>query len=663
VRLVSDDGALDCIVSPPGGDWAEVAIPLPEMTLSPGFDPKAVKWFQLFCYNPEPFTLEIDDIRLVPGEGGWRREEKAAGERHLVADFEAAGGRIEYAANRSKAERVPSDEGAEGHCLRWIQAAAKDGGWLTFTRVPEDIRPYRRLRFRARLVAGGGQKIYVRFRSDAGDLGATLPEIGTEWQIVDLLLPEMYLRDFDPKERCLLRLVCFETAGFTLEIDDVELLREGDGWRYSPRERLAMGIDPAAPRYCIADFGRERDVEKIIVEDSSIERFPLGKGRRSKKGHAIRWTFPKDGPEACLTFTRVPADIREYRSLRLRARASRPLKGAIRMRLRSWDGELSHQLTGLSGKWRTFEVLLPRMSLDREFKPEAVMVFRLFHRGSKGLKLELDDIELVKGAGGWKKTKAQHLADVFGEDRAKKVKVIETDHFEIWTDSKTARKKFPKALEQTYEYVCKELGIEGMRDRLPVYIFQSSKLYHDFCVRKGWTRDYAEQTAGHAARGYFATYYQAPKSAVVTHELTHSIFHRSVGDMGGSWLQEGVAVYVEERWQKKDPAQTFAPLLRSGKYVPLSEFITMESLAAEEDITGGARTAGALYQQAGAFFAFLLRGPFSQRSSRIVGGLALLDPREEGYEAEIERVFGVKIEDVERAWLDWGKKPPKAKGR
>ena len=221
-------------------------------------------------------------------------------------------------------------------------------------------------------------------------------------------------------------------------------------------------------------------------------------------------------------------------------------------------------------------------------------------------------------------------------------------------------KKFPKALEKTHDFVCKELGIEVMPGKLPVYIFQNSNLYFDFCVRKGWARAAAQATAGHAVGSYFATYYQAPGSATVTHELTHSIVHRTLGEGGGSWFQEGIAVYVECRWQRRSAAADFAPRIRSGAFVPLVEFMRIDGLIGGEDLKGGPMAATWLYAQAGAFFEFLLRGPYAETATDRVKAISVLDTAAGDVVKEVERILGRSIDQIEKDWVAWGSAPPKA---
>ncbi len=660
LTMDSKQGSLLSPLPAPTSEWTELEIPLENMTTWGDFEPEDIAWIQLYSYRSRRCTIEIDSVRLVKGEGGWRGSRGGDHPEFKVADFEGAMASTRFSAAESKAEIVDSGDRGGGKVLRWTQARANDGGWLTFNHLPPDLTPYRWLSFKYRQVEGNPESLYVRIRSNEKILGAELPAATEKWQVVSICLPDMRRDEgFDPKEEYLvIRLVCFETAGFVVEVDDLVLKKEGDGYEYSARERLAMGVDLTAPIYRIADFERRVTTSCLVAVDSAVEQFPLKRSRK-KEGSALRWKVDPRAGSPVLNLRNVPVDIRKYRTLRMRARVNRRVDQPIEFRFRSMEGGLEAKFEGLTSRWKTYEFALPKMSQWGEFDPKDVMLLRFDYEGEKGFQLELDDIELVKGAGGWVKSKDQQLADVFGEDRYRKTKEIETDHFVIWTDSKAARKKFPKALEKTYEFVCQELGIDGFEGKLPVYIFQNSDLYAAFCVRKGWSKGAALATAGHASASYFATYYQAPDSAVVTHELTHSIFNRARGVGGGSWFQEGVAVYVEERWQKRSPAVMFAPALRSGKFVPLPQLIQTKRLIGGEDIKGGAGSAGALYSQAGAFFEFLLRGPFAKLRPEAIRSLAVLDYTRSDVVPELEKILGATIEEIEDLWIEWGENPPK----
>ena len=375
---------------------------------------------------------------------------------------------------------------------------------------------------------------------------------------------------------------------------------------------------------------------------------------------AGRWVVPSSKGTVWIDLEEIPPTLEPYRFLRLRARAPKGFDEEVYVRFRGDTGYLSTVMPPLDkrGKWTDIEIDLPRMERDASPAPDEDYVMRLVVFGTDGFQLDIDDIELHRGPGGWSMTQEEYVASVFGEKRRKKVKDIETAHFRIHTDSAGARTKFPAALEKTYDFARETLGLEEMKEPLDVFIFQSSKHYFDFCVRKGWTQEAAERTAGHAWSRYFATYYQAPSSPVVAHELTHSLVHRIWGDGGGSWFQEGTAVCVEERWQKRDAATRFAPRLRSGNFVPLAEFMREARLIHGEDVRGGAHTSHAMYDQAGAFFEFLLRGPLAEEKPDAIRQLAKVEWSAATIVREVERIYGRSLQELERAWKEWGGDPP-----
>jgi hypothetical protein len=668
LRFVCEDGVLSGYLPGIPDRWESFEINLPDLKSGGGLETMGVAWMQISVIRPQAGAIEFDDIELVKGGNGWRySEEEAAARiadpRYLVEDFEAADSMARSQAEQSTAARIATKK-PKGHALRWTQAPAADGGWLDFVRVPDDIAPYRVLRFRARLSSGVADDVYVRFRG-TGILEATFPIVGDEWETVEILLPEMHADgEFDPADIDFLRFVCFETKGHQLEIDDIELLKEGAGWRYSAEERRELGIDPTAPTFRLADFERRNPLAHLAVRNSHIETVELKK-RGKVKGRHLRWTVKKESDWPGVAFLSVPRDLREYRTLRMRVRINKMPPDGFTICFQCMKGILRKEIPAIPKRWQVLEIPLPEMVADEDFDPKNVRVCRLVYYGEEAFVMEMDDLELVKGAGGWKMSEAEQVGFVFGKDRARKVRQIETDHFLVWTDSAAARKKFPKALEKTHDFVLKELGlpemgIEEMPGQLPVYIFQSSNLYFDFCVRKGWSKAAAEATAGHAAGSYFATYYQAPGSATVTHELTHSIVHRTLGEGGGSWYQEGIAVHVEMKWQRKSAAADFAPRIRSGAYVPLAEFMKIGQLIGEDDGKGGPKTSHWLYAQAGAFFEFLLRGPYAETSPDRVRAISVLDTSTVDVVKEVEKILGRSIDEIEEDWKAWGRQPPKA---
>ena len=60
-------------------------------------------------------------------------------------------------------------------------------------------------------------------------------------------------------------------------------------------------------------------------------------------------------------------------------------------------------------------------------------------------------------------------------------------------------------------------------------------------------------------------------------------------------------------------------------------------------------------------YEFLLRGPYAKSHPKAIPALALLDGTGSWLTKEVETVLGSSLEDIEKAWIAWGSKPPEAK--
>ena len=444
---------------------------------------------------------------------------------------------------------------------------------------------------------------------------------------------------------------------------------------------------PAAPKEKKAKEAPSKGkVQSICTfDDPAWEEHAHADGvklKRVKRGdeYALQIQVPRGSEQPRVILDPTPADIRTFRSIRFWIRGSGNMRPVPYLRLVNPDAwYMDTRLTGVTGTWQRMEIRLGDMRLSRGFDPENVEGVSFSWFESQSCTLEVDNVELVGGEGGWRLSDEEVCVRFFGKARAKKAKKQKTKHFTIWSDTKAARKRFPKELEKTYERIRAWLDLEEMKTPLPVFVFQNPELYWDFCARHlSWSRQEAQESAGHGSGDYFATYFQGNRTPTITHELTHAMFDRAVGWGGGSAFQEGVAVYCEDRDNKKSSAKLFSASLRGGRHVPLREFLTTEMLIGSKDKSGGARTADTLYAQAGAFFEFLLRSEWA-RANRSAELKKTIDPtghlppsvhariveiaksRELGEDLipVFERVFGASLEQTEKAWIAWGRKPPK----
>ena len=148
----------------------------------------------------------------------------------------------------------------------------------------------------------------------------------------------------------------------------------------------------------------------------------------------------------------------------------------------------------------------------------------------------------------------RRIQEVFTPEEQKKVEVFRSRYYLILTDS-SAGKSFAKILdEQVYEGFRKLFPFEDQEDQrlMAIYLFRTREGYFGFCERvPKWDRKKAEQSAGHAWKDYYATSYTSPRDAVHFHEGAHQIMsNRLKLGGGGSWYQEGVAEYYEDKVSK-----------------------------------------------------------------------------------------------------------------
>ncbi|MCK6479346.1 MAG: hypothetical protein L6R43_04095 [Planctomycetes bacterium] len=232
-----------------------------------------------------------------------------------------------------------------------------------------------------------------------------------------------------------------------------------------------------------------------------------------------------------------------------------------------------------------------------------------------------------------------------------------TAHFDLYTDSGAAAAKLPAGLEKAHGFVRDLLGLPELDRAVPVYCFQNPETLKRFLVREWrWPEGAAARlTAVGNARG-IALSYRAPEDSQMVREVVHALFHRVRGKEGGSWMHQGMAVLAGRAWEKGDAAVEFAPNLRTGEFLPLAEFLAIPDLFAHDDASGGAGTSEALFAQAGAFYAFLSRGPRAAKWKEVLPSFARTPVEPAGRAAALEAALGVTLADLEKEWVEWGGK-------
>jgi hypothetical protein len=238
---------------------------------------------------------------------------------------------------------------------------------------------------------------------------------------------------------------------------------------------------------------------------------------------------------------------------------------------------------------------------------------------------------------------------------------LRTKHFVILTNS-SGGKTFAKKMEECYTAIQKVFPFEEVPGRrlMPVFLFRTNDQYYGFLeTAAGMDLESAKQTGGIAYLDFYTTWYEAPGDPVHIHEATHQIFaNRLFLGGGGSWFQEGVAEFMSSTENERG---VVAQSVEKGKHVPLSRFVTLQSLLfskPKSEMDEDDDTATNQYTQAALFIEFLSKSKFGkakfQQFIHAVGAV----PRSNlgAIQAAFKRVYGVDIEGMEKEFVAYCKK-------
>lgn len=237
-----------------------------------------------------------------------------------------------------------------------------------------------------------------------------------------------------------------------------------------------------------------------------------------------------------------------------------------------------------------------------------------------------------------------------------KWQVVTSDHYAVFTNGPTAScKKYSVTLEDLYGVIKKDLPFEDVDHLLVAYIFADREDYYRFAERvTGYSTAMAKTTAGHAKAAYYATYYSAPRDAVVFHEAAHQIVAACLKVPGvGSWFQEGIAVYFENKMVNVKPDADAKSEIRRGEWYPLDQFFAIQSLLG--DPAGhGTRN----YDHAGSLVNFMINTKLPPVAGKFE---AFLAEARKGYgfargkevsERLIKATYGLTVSEFESLWLE-----------
>lgn len=572
------------------------------------------------------------------------------GERFVVADFEDPSVESKILFKGSTYRSVPDPDDGPGRVARWTLPGNGEEAALQFKNLPADFSPWKCVRLRIRRVGPGAGMVYLRvFTTPTDETYLRLPGITEKWTTFAVDLTRTPVRGaFDPAKVSRIDVALLKPGKGEYHVDDVVLERTTE---ISP-ERRAREMEPA---WVLDDFEDPGVGDRIDFKGGAIAAVP------EKKESVLRWEIDGTTDPAALYFLDLPRNLRDYRTIRFKVRAEGDDPQPLEVKLQTgFTNALTEQVPKPGRKWQTVEIQIPKMREQGSFDADRCEDLGVFvFKPVKGVLL-LDDVELVRGKGGWTLSEEEVCRMLFGERKAGKGMHRPSPHFDLYTDSSAAAAKLPAGLEKAHKFARDLLALPELDRAVPVYCFQNPETLKKFLVREWrWSEGAAARlTAVGNARGIVLSF-RAPEDSQMVHELVHSLFHRGRGKEGGSWLQEGMAVLVERAWEKGDAAAEFAPNLRTGTFVPLAEFVAIPDLFARDDASGGAGTSTALFAQAGAFYAFLSRGPRSEKWKEVLPKIARTPVEPAGRAAALEEALGVKLPDLEKEWIEWGGKAGK----
>ena len=233
------------------------------------------------------------------------------------------------------------------------------------------------------------------------------------------------------------------------------------------------------------------------------------------------------------------------------------------------------------------------------------------------------------------------------------VEVLRSEHYIVFTNS-SAGDRYLETMEDIYSRFQAVFPFEEPRAAplMPVFLFKTNDHYYAFYSKiAGISLAEARKSAGHAWRDYYATYYQSPKDPVNYHEGAHQLVkERLRAGGGGSWFQEGMAVYFEGTvFPGEDPAKGMKGEVKSGRHTPFELFFTLRSLLYSSTNDADPSLGTRRYQQAGALIKFLKEGPQAELWPTLLDQLRDGEPWVDIF----GQTYGLSIADLEAAFVEY----------
>ena len=228
------------------------------------------------------------------------------------------------------------------------------------------------------------------------------------------------------------------------------------------------------------------------------------------------------------------------------------------------------------------------------------------------------------------------------------VRVLESTHYLVLTNSPQVDTQYPDALEKVYNFVKNEYRFRPIPGFLKAVVFANKAQYVAYAAErlKIPVTD-ARHTDGVAIGDTYCTFHSPNALRLLVHEATHQIVYTRLGITGGgSWLHEGLAVYIEKRFLGLNPSAQMRERIAEDRYYYFADFITLKNLLFDPKGYGYLN-----YEQAGSIVDFMVNGSFRQRfESYLKLVRANQNPDPQVAIKAIEKAFRADLYRFENAW-------------
>ena len=253
----------------------------------------------------------------------------------------------------------------------------------------------------------------------------------------------------------------------------------------------------------------------------------------------------------------------------------------------------------------------------------------------------------------------QRRADIelgFAGPQRAAVESLDSEHFRLFTTAASGRKLLELLEKELVPRLTRWFGKPAHKvDRLRVYLHRSRSGYELAAVKNGMSEQRAASLEGHSWDGYYSTYYSGPRASVHIHEGVHQYMTAALGlDGGGTWLQEGLAQWIEADFGKRSPARAARNTLRKkkGDFPALKRILVARTFLFRPKERFGL-SCNELYDVSASLVRYLAQEHHNEFRA-LISELGVLPPSDLGLlEAAFRRRIGLDLGSLEKAWRRW----------